>query len=104
MPNFWLRCKAKAFEKLKYKRRGIKNLAFCIFQNSNFFRFCVVLINVITITLLEIVKIEGRKMMKKVLILPVLLASTFVFGNSAQAATGNGVASVTAANAPQVRV
>lgn len=41
--------------------------------------------------------------MKKILILPVLLASTFVFGGSVQAATTN-VTSAEAANPPQIRV
>ena len=44
-------------------------------------------------------------MMKKVLILPVLLASMFIFGGSAQADNGSGVASATVATAePQIRV
>lgn len=42
--------------------------------------------------------------MKKVLILPVLLASTFVFGSSAQAAADKSAASLTVENAPQIRV
>ena len=43
--------------------------------------------------------------MKKVLILPVLLAaSLFTFSGSAQAATGNSATSVVASNAQQTRV
>jgi hypothetical protein len=44
-------------------------------------------------------------MMKKVLILPVLLAAAFTFGGSSAQAAANSVAiTATTANAPQIRV
>jgi hypothetical protein len=43
-------------------------------------------------------------MMKKALILPILLASVFAFGGSAQAATETSVTATSVVNAPQIRV